>query len=117
VVTDVHKVLSRIEDFTKKIHSNEIKGFSGKSLKNYVVIGIGGSYLSIEFVYEAIRSSRPSAAKDGKLKFVANVDPVDFKRAVEGLNAEETLFIINSKTFTTAETMLNAATCRNWLLS
>lgn len=50
------------------------------------------------------------------MKFLANVDPIDFTRAVEGLNPEETLFIINSKTFTTAETMLNAKTCRKWLL-
>lgn len=57
------------------------------------------------------------------LRFLANVDPIDFSRSVEGtstddlgLNAEETLFVINSKTFTTAETMLNARSCRNWLL-
>jgi glucose-6-phosphate isomerase len=47
---------------------------------------------------------------------LANVDPIDFSRAIEGFSAEETLFVINSKTFTTAETMLNAKTCRNWLL-
>lgn len=50
-------------------------------------------------------------------RFLANVDPIDFLRATEGLNAEETLFVVNSKTFTTAETMLNARSCRSWLVS
>ena len=47
---------------------------------------------------------------------MANVDPIDFARATEGLNPEETLFVVNSKTFTTAETMLNARSCRSWLI-
>lgn len=77
-------------------------------------MGIGGSYLSIEFVYEALRNKYQN---DRKLRFLANVDPIDFARATDGLNAEETLFLINSKTFTTAETMLNARTSRVWLLN
>ncbi len=77
-------------------------------------MGIGGSYLSIEFVYEALRNKY---LNDRKLRFLANVDPIDFARATDGLNAEETLFLINSKTFTTAETMLNARTSRVWLLN
>jgi glucose-6-phosphate isomerase len=77
-------------------------------------VGIGGSYLSIEFVYEALRNKY---LNDRKLRFLANVDPIDFARATDGLNAEETLFLINSKTFTTAETMLNARTSRVWLLN
>lgn len=87
-------------------------------MKNVVVIGIGGSYLSIEFVYEALRSHPEAVARaqDRKLRFLANVDPIDFTRATEGLCVEETLFVVNSKTFTTAETMLNARTCRNWLI-
>lgn len=87
-------------------------------MKNLVVIGIGGSYLSLEFVYEALRY-HPDAIKtieNRKLRFLANVDPIDVARALDGLNPEETLFIINSKSFTTAETMLNARTCRAWVL-
>ncbi len=96
----------------------ELKGFSGKNLSNLIVIGIGGSYLGIEFVYEAIRchSAAAAGAVGRRLKFIANVDPLDFSRAVDGLNPEETLILVNSKTFTTAETMLNAKTCKNWLL-
>jgi len=89
-------------------------------LKNIVAIGIGGSFLGPEFVYEALRFDskcrEASASKGMKLKFLANVDPIDFYRATEGLDIEETLFMIVSKTFTTAETMLNARTCRNRII-
>lgn len=117
VVPDVHSVLKRIKQFTNEVRSGQQKGYSGKNLLNTVVVGIGGSYLSLEFVHEAIRSEENAhkGAKGRTLKFLANVDPVDFSRCVEGLNAEETLFVINSKTFTTAETMLNAKLVRNWL--
>ncbi len=82
------------------------------------MIGIGGSYLSIEFVYEALRShpTYKKASEGRTLRFLANVDPIDFDRAVQGLNVEETLILVNSKTFTTAETILNAKSCRKWLL-
>lgn len=73
-----------------------------------VAIGIGGSYLGPEFVYEALRGSSDAITSGIKLKFLANVDPIDFERAIDGINVESTLFIIVSKTFTTAETMLNA---------
>jgi len=74
--------------------------------------------LSIEFVYEALRShpAYKKASEGRNLKFLANVDPIDFNRAVEGLNVEETLLLVNSKTFTTAETILNAKSCKKWLL-
>lgn len=119
VVEDVHEILKRIEGFSTEVREGRVKGLTGKPLKNLVIIGIGGSYLSIEFVYEALRS-HPDAllrAQGRKLRFLANVDPIDFLRATEGLNAEETLFVVNSKTFTTAETMLNARSCRSWLVS
>ena len=89
-------------------------------MKNIVAIGIGGSFLGPEFVYEALRFDSKcraaSASKGMNLKFLANVDPIDFYRATEGLDIEETLFMIVSKTFTTAETMLNARTCRNRII-
>lgn len=108
------------------MRSGEWKGASGKQLKNLIVIGIGGSYLSIEFVYEALRSHPRYKEKscDRTIRFLANVDPIDFNRAIEGmlflkigLNAEETLVLVNSKTFTTAETMLNARSVKQWLVS
>ena len=89
--------------------------YSGKKLKNIVAIGIGGSFLGPEFVFEALRFDEKckEASAGFNLKFLANVDPTDFFRALEGIDVEETLFIIVSKTFTTAETMLNARTCKN----
>ncbi len=73
-------------------------------MKNLIVIGIGGSYLSIEFVYEALRSHSlyKKESENRTIRFLANVDPIDFDRAVQGLNVEETLILVNSKTFTTA---------------
>ena len=96
-----------------KLLDGERKGVAGLNLKNLVVIGIGGSYLAIEFVYEALRNKYPN---ERKLRFLANVDPIDFARATEGLDPKETMFLVNSKTFTTAETMLNARTARKWLI-
>jgi glucose-6-phosphate isomerase len=83
-----------------------------------ISIGIGGSYLGPEFVYEALRTDKDASdrAKGRNLRFLANVDPVDFPRATADLDPETTLVIIISKTFTTAETMLNAKTARLWLL-
>jgi glucose-6-phosphate isomerase len=83
-----------------------------------IAIGIGGSYLGPEFVFEALRTDPQGlvAAEGRALRFLANVDPVDIARALSGLDAESTLVVIVSKTFTTAETMLNARTLRRWLL-
>jgi glucose-6-phosphate isomerase len=122
---DVHNavktVLSEIESYSQQIRSGQLKGYSGKELKNFLCIGIGGSYLGPEFVYEALRSdfTRQSSSlkrQCGQLRFLANVDPVDVGRALEDLDPESTLVIVISKTFTTAETMLNAVTVRDWIL-
>ena len=82
-----------------------------------VSIGIGGSYLGAEFAYEALRTDADASkcAQGRRLRFLANVDPVGVTRALEGLNPETTLVIVISKTFTTAETMLNARTVREWI--
>jgi glucose-6-phosphate isomerase len=87
-------------------------------LKTVVAIGIGGSYLGPEFVYEALRFSTKGrvTSQERELRFLANVDPIDFERATHSLNVEETLFIVVSKTFTTAETMLNARQAKEHIL-
>lgn len=112
----MESVRQKIQEFSERIRSGEFKGYTNKPLKNVVVIGIGGSYLSIEFVHEAIKQSKEctESAKDRKLRFLANVDPLDLFRATDGLNCEETLVIVNSKTFTTSETILNAKSMREW---
>ena len=118
IMADIKEVRDRIDQFSDKIRQGVLKGHSGKAFKNVVCIGIGGSFLGPEFVYEAIRNHPEcSKASEGmKLRFLANVDPIDFSRATEGLDIGETLFVIVSKTFTTAETMLNARTVRRHIL-
>lgn len=118
VVPEVHQVLKRITNFTNEVRSGKRLGHTGKPLTDVVSIGIGGSYLGPEFVYEAMKTYGPAckAASGRKLRFLANVDPIDVDRALEGLNPETTLVVVISKTFTTAETMLNAKTVKDWLL-
>eukprot|EP01071_Lankesteria_metandrocarpae_P011218 Lankesteria_metandrocarpae@DN5423_c0_g2_i1.p1 len=117
VMPDVHAVLDSIKRFSEEIRSGVKVGHTGKPLTSVVCVGIGGSYLGPEFVYEALKTSQTAApkAKGRVLRFLANVDPIDVQRATEGLNPEETLVVIISKTFTTAETMLNARTVKQWL--
>eukprot|EP00188_Purpureofilum_apyrenoidigerum_P006322 Plantae.Rhodophyta-Purpureofilum_apyrenoidigerum.ctg9612.p1 GENE.Plantae.Rhodophyta-Purpureofilum_apyrenoidigerum.ctg9612~~Plantae.Rhodophyta-Purpureofilum_apyrenoidigerum.ctg9612.p1 ORF type:complete len:546 (+),score=104.96 Plantae.Rhodophyta-Purpureofilum_apyrenoidigerum.ctg9612:145-1638(+) len=117
VVAEVWGVLDRIKDFSDRVRNGEWVGATGKKLTDVVAIGIGGSYLGPEFICEALRTE-PSAKKaaDGRrLRFLANVDPIDVSRATDGLNPETTLVVVVSKTFTTAETMLNARTMRRWI--
>lgn len=118
VVPAVHEVLSKIRAFSEKVRSGEWLGATGKPLTDVVAIGIGGSYLGPEFVFEALKMHpvAKEAASGRKLRFLANVDPVDVARAQEGLNPETTLVLVISKTFTTAETMLNARTMRAWIV-
>jgi len=118
VVPEVHTVLDAMKAFSEKVRSGSFVGYTGKPLTNVVCIGIGGSYLGVEFVFEALKTY-PDAAKAAAgrtLKFLANVDPIDVKRALDGLSAETTLVIVISKTFTTAETMLNARTLKAWIV-
>ncbi len=118
VVAQVHEVLDRIHTFAEQIRSGQRLGATGKPLVDVVAIGIGGSYLGPEFVAESLRfhPGCHAAAKGRRLRFIANVDPTDAARALEGLDPERTLVVVISKTFTTAETMLNAKTVRSWLV-
>ncbi|MHB8369760.1 MAG: glucose-6-phosphate isomerase [Leptospirales bacterium] len=113
VVRDVHEVLERMESFARKIRDESWKGATGRSIKNIVNIGIGGSDLGPVMAYEALRFF-----SDRRLvfRFVSNIDGTDFAEATRDLDPEETLFIVSSKTFTTLETMTNAHTARRWLL-
>jgi len=113
VVTQVHAVLDKMADFTDRIRQGTWKGHTGKSLRNIINIGIGGSDLGPVMAYEALRHY---SDRRMTFRFVSNVDATDFAEAVQGLNPEETLFIVSSKTFTTLETMTNAHTARAWLL-
>ncbi|GIL43028.1 hypothetical protein Vafri_837 [Volvox africanus] len=118
VVPDVWEVLDKIKAFTDKVRNGEWLGVTGKPLKKVVAIGIGGSFLGPLFVHTALRTEPNAmrASRDRTLRFLANVDPIDVARALDGLDPEETLVVVISKTFTTAETMLNARTVRSWLI-
>jgi glucose-6-phosphate isomerase len=111
VVPEVHQVLDRMAGFADKVRSGAWTGHTGKRIRNIINIGIGGSYLGPEMAYRALR---PYSDRTMTFRFVANVDGADFTEAVLGLNAEETLFVVSSKAFTTLETMTNAATARQW---
>jgi glucose-6-phosphate isomerase len=114
VVSQVHAVLDKMADFCNRIRSGEWKGHTGKSIRNIVNIGIGGSDLGPVMAYEALRHY---SRRDLTFRFVSNIDGTDFFEATHDLDAEETLFIISSKTFTTLETMTNARTAREWALA
>ncbi|KAJ6843918.1 glucose-6-phosphate isomerase, cytosolic [Iris pallida] len=117
VVPDVWHVLDKIKAFTEKVRSGSWVGATGKALKDVVAVGIGGSFLGPLFVHAALQTE-PEAAKcaEGRrLRFLANVDPIDVARNITGLSPETTLVVVVSKTFTTAETMLNARTLREWI--
>ena len=114
VVPQVHAVLDKMEDFSKRVRSGEWKGHTGKRIKNVVNIGIGGSDLGPVMAYEALKHY---SERDMVFRFVSNIDGTDFAEAVQDLNPADTLFIVSSKTFTTLETMTNAQTARDWLLN
>ncbi|KAI3433502.1 hypothetical protein D9Q98_003314 [Chlorella vulgaris] len=117
VVPEVWEVLDKIKAFSERVRSGEWVGETGKPLTNVVAVGIGGSALGPLFVHTAL-SMQPEAmgqAEGRQLTFLANVDPVDAVRALHALDPATTLAVIVSKTFTTAETMLNARTVRAWL--
>ena len=119
VVPEVWEVLDKIKGFSDKVRNGEWVGVTGKPLTSVVAVGIGGSFLGPLFVHTALRTE-PNAMKQAagrELRFLANVDPIDVARALKGLDPEETLVVVVSKTFTTAETMLNARTVRQWLKS
>ncbi len=114
VVPEVHAVLDKMEAFSKRIRSGDWKGHSGKRIKNVVNIGIGGSDLGPVMAYEALKHY---SERSLTFRFISNVDGIDFVEATRDLDPAETLFIVSSKTFTTLETMTNANSARDWLLT
>jgi glucose-6-phosphate isomerase len=114
VVPGVHAVLDKMAAFSERVRSGSWKGHTGKRIRNVINIGIGGSDLGPVMAYEALKHS---SQRDLTFRFVSNVDGTDFAEAVQDLNADETLFLVASKTFTTLETMTNAHTAREWSLA
>jgi glucose-6-phosphate isomerase len=113
VMPEVNAVLKHMEEFSNKVRSGEWKGYTGKTITDFVNIGIGGSDLGPVMVTEALK---PYAKRDLKAHFVSNVDGTQIAEILKDLNPETTLFIVASKTFTTQETLTNAHSARDWLL-
>ena len=113
VMPEVKKVLRQMKSFCESIHNGKHRGYSGKRIKYIVNIGIGGSDLGPLMVTEALK---PYWKKGVETYFVSNIDGSHIAETLKKVNAEETLFLIASKTFTTQETMTNAFTARNWFL-
>ncbi|HEY7263516.1 MAG TPA: glucose-6-phosphate isomerase [Trebonia sp.] len=114
VVRQVHEVLDRMAGFARRVRSGEWKGHTGKPIANVVNVGIGGSDLGPVMAYEALRHY---TTRDITFRFVSNVDSTDFAEATRDLDPEQTLFIISSKTFGTLETLTNATSARDWIVS
>ncbi|GGJ54324.1 glucose-6-phosphate isomerase [Streptomyces brasiliensis] len=114
VVPAVHAVLDKMSDFAERVRSGAWTGHTGKRIKNVINVGIGGSDLGPAMAYEVLRSFTD---RDLTVRFVSNVDGADLHEATRDLDAAETLFIIASKTFTTIETITNATSARDWLLT
>ncbi|MBR9899929.1 MAG: glucose-6-phosphate isomerase [Rhodospirillales bacterium] len=113
VMPAVKEVLARLKDFAARVHSGEWKGHTGKKITDVVNIGIGGSDLGPVMVNEALR---PYHIDGIRCHFVSNVDGAHIVDTLKFLDAETTLFIIASKTFTTDETLTNAYSARDWLV-
>ncbi|MBX6334494.1 glucose-6-phosphate isomerase [Candidatus Saccharibacteria bacterium] len=112
VMTEVREVLSRMAAFADKIRAHEWLGATGKPIKNIINIGIGGSDLGPQMAYQALKHY---SQRDLTIRFISNIDGSAFYEATYDLDPAETLFIISSKTFTTDETMTNAATAKEWI--
>jgi glucose-6-phosphate isomerase len=110
---DVLRVQQQMKTFCNTVHSGDWKGYTAKKIKYIVNIGIGGSDLGPYMVTEALK---PYWVEGIQSYFVSNVDATHIAETLKKVVAEETLFLIASKTFTTQETMTNAHTARQWFL-
>lgn len=113
VMPKVRQVLTQMKDICQKVHSGEWKGYTGKRIKHIVNIGIGGSDLGPVMVTEALK---PYWVEGMQVHFVSNVDGTHISECLKVIEADSTIFLVASKTFTTQETMTNAHTARSWFL-
>lgn len=119
IAADVHEVLGRMRDFAKQLRSGNWQGVTGRTIKHIVNIGIGGSDLGPSMAAEALRPYQTAGITP---HFISNVDPAHIEGVLDDLEkqgdlgAESTLFVVSSKTFTTAETLANAHAARRWLM-
>ncbi len=113
ILAEVRDVQQQMKEFCDKLHSGEWRGYTGKKITSVVNIGIGGSHLGPQMVFEALKKYQK---QDVEVYFISNVDGTDAAEVLRQLDPETALFIIASKTFTTKETISNAYTARSWFL-
>lgn len=113
VVEGVNEVLEHMKEFSEEVRSGAWKGYTGKAIDTIVNIGIGGSDLGPVMVTETLK---PYGKEGMKLHFVSNIDGTHMAEALKASDPETTLFLVASKTFTTAETVTNANTAKRWFL-
>lgn len=113
IFIEINEQLKKVENFISNISSGNITGFSGKTIDTLVNIGIGGSYHGPKLLCDALQTYN---SKNLNVFFIANIDPVEINNVLSTVNPETTIFVISSKSFTTSETMTNAATAKNWLI-
>jgi glucose-6-phosphate isomerase len=114
VVPQVHGVLAKMQDFAERVRSGAWLGHTGKPVREVVNIGIGGSDLGPAMACDALRAF---SSRHLRCHFVSNIDPAALAETLRSCNAEETLFVVCSKTFTTLETLTNARSARSWLVA
>ncbi|MGA2208735.1 MAG: glucose-6-phosphate isomerase [Acidimicrobiales bacterium] len=114
VVADVHAVLAHMGEVSDRIRSGQWTGATGERIRHVVNIGIGGSDLGPAMAYEALEDFADAGIS---CRFVSNIDPEDLLEKTHDLDPASTLFVVSSKTFTTLETLTNAAAARDWLLA
>ncbi len=113
VMPEVNAVLAHMREFTAAVRGGAWRGYSGKPIRDVINLGIGGSDLGPAMVTEALT---PYGHEGPRLHFVSNVDGTDLAEALRRVEAQTTLFVVASKTFTTQETLTNAHSARRWLL-
>jgi len=114
VMPEINRVLARMESFVGRVRSGDWRGYTGERITDVVNIGIGGSNLGPKMICAALA---PYQSENLRVHFVSNVDGTHLVETVRPLDPATTLFIVASKTFTTQETMTNAASARDWLLT
>ena len=113
VVPDVHAALDRMALFCNRVRDGAWVGHSGERIRTVINIGIGGSDLGPAMAYRALHAYKHAAIE---CRFVSNIDGADIVQNLADLDPASTLFVVSSKTFTTIETLTNAATARDWIL-
>ena len=113
VMPEVRDTMNRMEEFCWKVRRKHWRGYSNKPFTDVVSIGIGGSFLGPKLASSALKPYNDSQIN---VHYLANIDGTHITEILKHLNPESTLFIVQSKSFNTQETLKNALACRQWFL-